>query len=60
MNALAARRLAVDHFRRCVLAHAVAAALQRASLTIASLAKGGIPSANVFSTSAAQLPVVSR
>jgi hypothetical protein len=57
---LVAHGLRVDEPGRRVLAGAVAAALQRASLTLASLAKGGIPSANFFSTAAAQLPVVSR
>jgi hypothetical protein len=57
---LVAHGLRVDDSGRRVLARAVAAALQRASLTIASLAKGGTPSANFFSTTAAQLPVMSR
>jgi integrase len=57
---LMAHGLRVDDSGRRVLARAVAAALQRASLTLASLAKGGIPSANFFSTTASQLPVVSQ
>jgi len=57
---LVAHGLRVDEPGRRVLASAVAAALQRASLTLASLAKGGIPSANFFSavSNAAQLPVM--
>jgi integrase len=45
---LAAHGLLVDETSRRVLAGAVAAALQRASLTLASLAKGGTSSANFF------------
>jgi tRNA(Glu) U13 pseudouridine synthase TruD len=41
---LAAHGLLVDETSRRVLAGAIAAALQRASLTLASLAKGGTPS----------------
>jgi integrase len=50
---LAARGMLVDETSRRVLAVAVAAALQRASLTLASLAKGNPASATFFS------PVVS-
>jgi integrase len=59
---LAAHGLLVDETSRRVLAGAIAAALQRASLTLASLAKGGTPSANFFSGvgPAAQSPAVSR
>jgi integrase len=57
---LEAHGLRVDDSGRRVLARAVAAALQRASLTLASLSKGGVPSVNFFSATAAQLPVVSR
>jgi integrase len=46
---LAARGLRVDETSRRVVAGAVAAALQRASLMIASLAKGVAPSGNFFS-----------
>jgi integrase len=46
---LAAHGLLVDETGRRVLAGAVAAALQRASLTLVSLAKGNIPSTNFFS-----------
>jgi hypothetical protein len=57
---LVAHGLRVDEAGRSVLAGAVAAALQRASVTLASLSKGGIPSVNFFSTTVGQLPVVSR
>src|SRR5882757_5624233 len=59
---LAAQGLLADTASRRVLAGAVAAALQRASLTLASLAKGGIPSANFFSAigTAGQSPIISR
>jgi hypothetical protein len=46
---LAAHGLLVDETSRRILAGAVAAALQRASLTLASLAKGDTPSAKFFS-----------
>ena len=46
---LAARGLLVAEINRRVLAGAVAAALQRASLTLASLAKGAAPSEHFFS-----------
>jgi integrase len=45
---LAAHGLRVDQTSRRVLAGAIAAALQRASLTLASLAKGFNPSVNFF------------
>jgi len=59
---LVAHGLRVDASGRRVLAGAVAAALQRASLTLASLAKGGVPSGNVFFSvgTAAQSPAISR
>jgi hypothetical protein len=59
---LAAHGLLVDETSRRVLAGAIAAALQRASLTLASLAKGGTPTANIFSGvgPAAQSPAVLR
>ena len=59
---LAAHGLLVDETGRRVLAGAVAAALQRASLTLASLAKGDIYSANFFSVvgPASQSSAVSR
>jgi uncharacterized protein DUF6538 len=57
---LMAHGLRVDEAGRRVLAGAVAAALQRASVTLASLSKGGVPSVNFFSSATVQLPVVSR
>ena len=59
---LAAQGLMADETGRRVLAGTVAAALQRASLTLASLARGGAPSANFFSVfgPAAQPPAGSR
>jgi len=59
---LAAHGLLADEASRRVLAGAVAAALQRASLTLASLAKGGAPSGNFFFAvnTAAQSPAISR
>jgi integrase len=57
---LVAHGLRVDEAGRSVLAGAVAAALQRASATLASLSKGGIPTVNFFSATVGQLPVVSR
>jgi integrase len=61
-DCLAAHGLLVDETGRRVFAVAVAAALQRASLTLASLAKGNIPSANFFSGvgPATYLPAVPR
>lgn len=58
---LAAHGLLADEACRRVLAGAVAAALQRASLTLASLAKGVIPSGNFFSAggSSSQSPTIS-
>jgi integrase len=47
---LTAHGTRTDAANRRVLAGAIAAALQRASLTLASLAKGNMPSANFFST----------
>jgi integrase len=57
---LLAHGLRVDEVGRRVLAGAVAAALQRASLTLASLSKGGVPSVSFFSATAVQPPVISR
>ena len=57
---LMAHGLRVDEAGRRVLAGAVAAALQRASVTLANLSKGGVPSVNFFSSATVQLPVVSR
>jgi hypothetical protein len=57
---LLAHGLRVDEAGRRVLAGAVAAALQRASLTLVSLAKGGVPSVSFFSTTAVQPPAISR
>ena len=59
---LAAHGLLADEASRRVLAGAVAAALQRASLTLASLAKGGVPSGSFFFAvgTAAQSPAISR
>jgi integrase len=57
---LIAHGLRVNEAGRRVLAGAVAAALQRASVTLASLSKGSVPSVNFFSSATVQLPVVSR
>ncbi len=59
---LAAHGLVVDQTSRRVLAGAIAAALQRASLTLASLAKGGTSSATLFPGvgPAALSPAISR
>jgi hypothetical protein len=57
---LVAHGLRVDEAGRRVLAGAIAAAVQRASVTLASLSKGGIPSVNFFSTTTSQVSVVSR
>jgi integrase len=59
---LAAHGLLANEASRRVLAGAVAAALQRASLTLASLAKGGVPSGNFFFavSPVVQSPAISR